>query len=273
MTATASIRPTPFLDEILGEREHFLQNAGQLRKADPNDPYWQDLATPEKYTRDGRFLETGMLIGWLGRTRKPKRILEIGTRTGGSLISLLHGYSPADQQQIQEVVSFDMWREYVSTTPLSTFFSKLLGRDRNINVSERFTGLFKGTITNMATRKVQSNLQLFGIATDRIAFISGDSKVTVPLFFKEHPERLYDYILVDGGHDMDTAHQDLENVVDHCDIGGVIVFDDIAPESYGLLPVWERFQATHKDEFDFHVIMHRKGMAWAVRKQFNTARP
>ena len=98
----------PFLEEILSERERFLQNARQLRETDPNDPYWQDLATPEKYMRDGRFLETGMLISWLGRTRKPKRILEIGTRTGGSLISLLHSYSADDQQKIQEVLKFDL---------------------------------------------------------------------------------------------------------------------------------------------------------------------
>jgi predicted O-methyltransferase YrrM len=267
---TYSSAPTATeLDAILDEREKFLRNAGLLREADPNDSYWQDLATPDKYTRDGQFLETGMLIAWLGRVRKPKRILEIGTRTGGSLISLLHGYSAADHRNVQEIVSFDMWREYVSTTPFSSFITKLLGKDRNINVSERYTGLFKGSINNMATRKVQHNLGLFGIPTDRITFISGDSKVTVPGFFRTYPDRLYDYILVDGGHDTETAHQDLENVVDHCDVGGVIVFDDIAPESYGLLPVWEQFQANHSEEFDFHVIMHRKGMAWAVRKQFS----
>ncbi|MBS1570218.1 MAG: class I SAM-dependent methyltransferase [Bacteroidetes bacterium] len=268
MTPTAPTPDASVLNAILAERDGFLRNAGRLRQADPNDPYWQDLATPEKYTRGGQFLETGMLISWLGRTRKPKRILEIGTRTGGSLISLLHGYSAAEQAAVQEVLSFDMWREYVSTTPFASFVSKLLGKDRNINVSERFTGLIRGSITNMATRKVQDNLRLFGIATDRITFISGDSKTTVPGFFKDHPQRLFDYILVDGGHDVGTAHQDLENVVGHCDVGGVIVFDDIAPESYGLLPVWERFQEAHRDEFDFQVIMHRKGMAWAVRKQF-----
>lgn len=272
MTTASSTRALPFAQAILGERERFLANAGKLRQADPNDSYWKDLATPEKFTRDGLFLETGMLISWLGRTRKPKRILEIGTRTGGSLISLLHGYTPAEQQAIAEVVSFDMWREYVSTTPLSAFFTKLLGRDRNLNVGERYTGLVKGTITNMATRKVKANLGLFGIDAGRIAFISGDSKVTVPEFFREHPGKLYDYLLVDGGHDAETAWQDLENVVDHCDVGGVIVFDDIAPESYGLLPVWERFREKHKEEFEFQEIMHRKGMAWAVRKQFKTAR-
>ncbi len=268
MKAAPDAVESALMADILNEQDHFLNNVSRLRQADPNDQYWRDLSDPERCSRDGRFLETGMLIGWIGRTFKPKRILEIGTRTGGSLISLLSQYSGEEQERVDGIVSFDMWREYVSTTALSSLASKLMGRDRNINLSERFTGMFKSSIADLATDKVQDNLRLFGIRTDRLAFISGDSKESVPTFFTENPNRMFDYILVDGGHDQETAFADLCNVVDHCDVGGVIVFDDIGPESYRLLPVWDRFRAAHWDEFDFHSILHRKGMAWAVRKRF-----
>ncbi|MBU0756950.1 MAG: hypothetical protein KKF44_02705, partial [Nanoarchaeota archaeon] len=48
------------------------------------------------------------LIMWIGCEYKPKRILEIGTRTGGSLISLLCTYSQNDFKKIEEIVSFDL---------------------------------------------------------------------------------------------------------------------------------------------------------------------
>jgi len=255
------------VDNISEQKDAFLKNLSLLRKLDPHDNYWSILSDVSAFSRNNIFLESGMVIMWIGGTFKPKRILEIGTRTGGSLISLLCGYSQQELSKIEEIVCFDLWREYFSVTKVSSFISKISGMKRNINVAPKWLEKISGKIiTKQATHKVRKNLSSFSIPDDKIQFISGDSKETVPEFFNAHPEKKFDYILVDGAHDEHTAYVDLKNIVNHCDSGGVIVFDDIAPESYNLIHVWEKFKSEHSTQFVFYEIMHRKGIAWAIRK-------
>ena len=253
-------------EKILSYKDLLVNNAKKLIQLDPNDDYWKLLLDEKALTRNGIFFESNMVSSWIGETRKPGRILEIGTRTGGSLIALLSVYRPEDLERVEEIVSFDMWREYVSTTPLSSFFSMLLNKKRNLNVSEKYTGVIGNVIENRATRKVRNNLIAFGIPSDKIKFISGDSKITVPEYFRTNSEKTFDYILVDGGHDEHTAERDLENVAAHTEKNGIILFDDIMPESYNLIGVWNKFKMKYENEFDFFEIHHRKGIAWAVKK-------
>ncbi|HEY4800204.1 MAG TPA: class I SAM-dependent methyltransferase [Bacteroidia bacterium] len=252
--------------KILSYKDLLVGNAKKLTRLDPNDDYWKFLVDEKMLMRNGVFLETNMVTSWIGETRKPKRILEIGTRTGGSLIALLCVYGKKDLDAVEEIISFDMWREYVSTTPVSGFISKLVGKKTNINISEKYTGVISNMIENNATKKVRNNLNAFSIPSDKIKFISGDSKITVPKYFQENPQKKFDYILVDGGHDELTAERDLENVAAHAAKGGVIVFDDILPESYNLIGVWNKFKEKYKNDFGFFEIHHRKGVAWAVKK-------
>ena len=252
-------------DKIVSYSELLKKNAKKLNSIDPNDHYWHDIMS-DKLVRNNLFIESNMITSWIGETKHPKHILEIGTRTGGSLIALLSTYTQNEYEEIEEILSFDMWREYVSTTPLSTLLSKLMGKKKNINISERITKYIGGYIEKKSTNKVRNNLKAFGIKSDKIKFISGDSKITVPNYFKINPTKKFDYILVDGGHDDYTAECDLENVVNHVAPKGIILFDDIMPESYNLIGVWKRFKEKHMNEFDFYQIEHRKGIAWAVKK-------
>ena len=252
--------------DILSYKELLISNARKLTKLDPNDDYWHGLSDESILSRNGMFLETNMVESWIGATRKPKRILEIGTRTGGSLIALLCVYSKSDFEGIEEVLSFDMWREYVSTTPMATFLSKIMGKKRNINISERFTKWVGNYIEKASTDKVRKNLAAFNISIEKIKFISGDSTIKVPEYFAKNPGKKFDYILVDGGHDVDTATKDLDNIVAHADKGGIIVFDDIMPESYNLIGVWDKFKEKNQHDFNFFEIHHRKGVGFAIRK-------
>lgn len=255
------------LDEIISTRNFVCNNYRILRKVDPNDHYWEIIDKLDSFKRNGIFLETDMVINWIGKKFQPKKIMEIGTRTGGSLISLLSNYSSFENV---EVVSFDLWEEYISTTFFSRVFSNLIfGKNKkwnfNVSTSKKLKFIY-GFIQNLSTKKVKRNLKHFGIPTNKITFVSGDSKITVPHYFKQNPSQYFDYILVDGAHDFETAFIDLENVVTHVNKGGIIVFDDICPESYNLIVVWDKFKNLHQKEFEFFEIMHRKGTAWAIRK-------
>ncbi|MFH0815364.1 MAG: class I SAM-dependent methyltransferase [Methanobacteriota archaeon] len=221
MVRRIEARKTPVLDDVR-----------KLRKklSNWNDYYYKAIMelSKEKY-----FFETWMVINWIGLEMAPKRVLEIGTRNGGSLVALLRPYKDYSGVKVE---SFDIWHD------------PMLSVNRG------------------SPKKVKSNLEHMGIPTSMIEFHSGDSTVTVPQFFKEHPEAKFDYVLVDGGHDKDTAASDLRNVENSVAPGGVLVFDDISEESYGLLPVWEGFKARNGDKFRYFEVMHRKGIAWAFRR-------
>lgn len=252
------------IDAIRSYSDLLVRNAAVLRERDAHDYYWRDLTDPQKLLRNGVLLETNMVTSWIAVTRKPRRILEIGTRSGGSLIALLSAYPMEERNRIEQILSFDLWREYLSTTSAATGISRLLGLRTNMNL-DAVGRMFPGFVTARAEHKIKGNLHAFNLPTDKIKFIAGDSKLTVPAYFKMHPEARFDYILVDGGHDEHTAAVDLENVWAYCAPGGVVLFDDIMPESYGLIGVWNAFKEKHASEFTFFEIEHRKGVAWAVR--------
>ncbi|GAB4411957.1 MAG: hypothetical protein OHK0039_17560 [Bacteroidia bacterium] len=258
--------PDTLIRQIEQRRDFVLSNYRILRRVDPNDHYWRSFEQLDQYVRDGRIFETGMVINWIGSQYRPRRILEIGTRTGGSLVSLLSSYQDFGGV---EVVSFDLWREYFSVTWLSRVLTRLLGsRDgtSQINLSRRFTRYFSGLIQWLSTGKVRRNLRAFNLPTDMIRFVSGDSRQTVPQYFASHRGETFGYILVDGAHDEETALIDLRHVADHVAPGGFLVFDDIGPEGYKLGGVWEQFKAEQGDAFDYYEVYHRKGVAWARRK-------
>jgi len=256
--------------DIVSTTPFVLSNFRLLRKLDPNDHYWASFTDIEKLKVNGVFLETANVVSWIGNTHKPKRILEIGTRTGGSLIALLSNYQ--DFRNI-EVVSFDMWREYVSTTYFSKKFTEFKTKNNetgeivgNINVSEKKLKPFFSLIRNLSINKVKKNLAYFNIPSDIVTFVSGDSKSTVPSYFKNRPNEKFDYILVDGAHDKETAFIDLQNVSDHVAEKGIIVFDDISELSYNLMDVWLRFKEIQRNNFDFIEIDCRKGVGLAFKK-------
>ncbi|MDX2246223.1 MAG: class I SAM-dependent methyltransferase [Bacteroidia bacterium] len=254
------------LEAIKERRDFVLSNFRILRKVDPNDHYWKSFENIGEYVREGEIFETGMVQSWIGSNYSPKTILEIGTRTGGSLISLLTAYNSYTGL---EIVSFDLWREYFSVTWLSRMITRLKGSAdgrSNINISRKYMQYFDFLIRYLSTGKVKRNLRYFNIPTNNIQFVSGDSRITVPEYFRQNPNKKFDYILVDGAHDEETALIDLRNVANYVATGGFLLFDDIGPEGYKLGKVWEQFRFEQKDNFDFYEVYHRKGVAWAIKK-------
>jgi len=217
----------PEQNELIREIEKLkpfiLNNSRILARYNRRDHYHREL---RKRAAGEYFFETAMVVSWIGLALRPRRIMEIGTRNGGSLIDLLSVYP--DYQGVS-VVCFDIWRE--------------IG----------------------GPGAVRRNLRLMNIPDCLARFVSGDSLKTVPAYKLSHPNAAFDYILVDGCHEAPAARVDLANVVDLLAPGGVIVFDDIGPHGYRLLEVWRDFQAGHGAEFRWYENLWRRGVAWAIR--------
>lgn len=200
-----------------------------LKKVNPGDSYYEAYLGHLQRSGDD-FYDLYILLWELAsKLNPPKKILEVGTRTGLSLCQLLSGY--VDHSIIERVVSVDIYAD--------GFISPAL---------------------------VRRNLNYLNLPSDKVDLRKGSSFDVLPQLFEEGA--LFDFILVDGDHEKGAAMRDLENAHPLCESGGIIVFDDIsdAPGECALIDVWEAFEKAHEDQYTFFKNMAGKGVGFAVRK-------
>ncbi len=196
-----------------------------LKKLTPSDTYLE--AYQWHYNkRKETFMDTYHFMWYLGSVVKPRRILEIGSRTGISICQLLSAY--LDHSIIENVVLCDLFNDGLCTPEL-----------------------------------IFNNLKHLNIPTDKVHFLVGDSLVQIPAYMQKFPNDKFDFVLVDGNHDRDYAKQDLENAVKLIDIGGYILMDDLTEDGCNLHPVWDNFKDTYKNKFIFMEDHNGKGLGVA----------
>jgi predicted O-methyltransferase YrrM len=206
-----------------------FHNLRILHGVTPQDTYLDNYKAHLEKAGEEFFDIHCLAVQW-ATDHHPKKIMEIGSRTGLSLAQLLSPYQDFTDMRI---VLFDVWNDGLSNPEL-----------------------------------IKKHLKHLAIPTDSIEFYKGDSKETVPEFKKTNKDK-FDWILVDGGHDFPTATQDLNNVVDLVAQEGVIVFDDVTPQpdfsDNSMLPVWTEFKKNHYNEFSWNEDTNGKGTCWAIK--------
>ena len=224
------------------------------------DPVWTERIREQ--VASGQ-IELRCLLSWLARELRPKTYLEVGVRRGFSMAMV------AARCKEVEIYGFDRWvRNYAG-------------------------------IDNPGPEFVQSEMAKIGYSKT-IQFIAGDSRRTLPAFFRRHDaplwERIrlhrkfssrptaFDMITIDGDHSLLGAYQDLLDTMPQCAPGGVVVFDDIAPDlarldpevlqaerskdPFGwrdLLGVWRAVQGTFRNFRYFEHVQYPPGVGLAVR--------
>jgi len=205
-----------------------FHNLRILNKVTPRDTYIENYKWHWNKNKD-EFFDLYHLAFYWGMTRHPKKIIEIGTRTGLSLCQLLSPYLDFDGMK---VVIFDRFDDGLTSPEL-----------------------------------VKKHLEHLAIPTDFIEFHVGDSGKTVPEFKKTNKDK-FDYVLVDGAHIEKYVTIDLENVVDLIAENGIIVVDDIAslPEdNISVKIAWEKFKIKYAQQFTFQEDKAGKGTGWGIR--------
>lgn len=72
----------------------------------------------------------------------------------------------------------------------------------------------------------------------RHQLIKGDSRESVPAFQHSNPDRRFDLIYIDGGHDYAVARADLDNCARFSTPRSLVIMDDLEPHrEYGVGPV------------------------------------
>ena len=199
-----------------------------LKNINPGDSYYEAYLAHLK--RNGESLyDIYMLLWEIGSTKAPRRILEVGTRTGISLCQLLSSY--LDPTAVDRIVCVD---------PMDDGF--------------------------LSPNLVRKNLRHLFLPAEKVEFIQEKSDSALSRLIDEGA--LFDQILIDGDHTKAVARQDLESAHKLCDKGGTICFDDVspAPGECALIDVWQDFETNHEREYEFNVNMVGKGVAWAVKK-------
>lgn len=199
-----------------------------LKAVNPGDTYYENyLGMRERYGIS--FFDTYQLLWKIGVTRAPKRILEIGTRTGISLCQLLSSMSRKALDAIETIVCVDPFDQWTSPN------------------------------------LVRKNLKYLNLPSDEKVKIH---PIKSEDYFKNAEGETFDFILVDGDHSKEAAAKDLDAAFELIETGGIIVFDDIStnPGECALRDVWDAWKAKHAAEFFFKENMEGKGVAWAIRK-------
>ncbi len=101
----------------------------------------------------------------------------------------------------------------------------------------------------------------------KLEFIDGDSKKTIPKFFKSNPDLYFDVVTVDGDHSIGGAARDLENVMTRIKIGGILVFDDISSQEHPYLnKLWSNTVKKKTNFASWEYTDIGLGVAFAIRK-------
>jgi predicted O-methyltransferase YrrM len=200
-----------------------------LKKVNVGDAYYENyLGMISRYGE--QFFDLYQLIWSIAIHRRPKRILEVGTRTGISLCQLLSAHP--DVAGIETIVCVDPFDEWTSPN------------------------------------LVRSNLRYLNLPDQKPMILAIKSEDYFKKWIDGAPVgNTFDYILVDGDHTKSVARADLEAVVPMLEKGGVILFDDIstAPGECALVDMWEDFKSEHASEFSFAETLEGKGVGLAIK--------
>ncbi|OGQ89317.1 MAG: hypothetical protein A2289_22550 [Deltaproteobacteria bacterium RIFOXYA12_FULL_58_15] len=182
------------------------------------------------------YWELRIFVRWLAHRLEAQSYMEIGVRTGWSLLQV------AQERPHIELTAFDMWvRDYAAAE-------------------------------NSSPTKLRSLLEA-GSYAGKARFVSGDSHLTLPAFIggldmgnKGRQHGTFDIVTVDGDHSAEGARQDLDLCVDLVKPGGAILFDDLVHEQHpDLLDVWHDFIDAHPELVCFENLRDYPGLGVGLR--------
>ena len=149
-------------------------------------------------------------VSWLVRQLQPETYLEVGVRRGWSACMAAH------RNPNLSIWAFDMWIHGYSGSenPGPGFVLSELGRVGFLGEVEFVSGNSHETLPAFlgnGNGEITADAKLSNLAKVRPAY--------------------FDMIVIDGDHSILGAYQDIWDLISYCEVGGVLVFDDINPDA------------------------------------------
>lgn len=189
----------PFQQMVLRAWDHIQLDEPLRRRYDLIRSNLDQQAAP--------FWNIHVALAFLARLLRPENYLEVGVRTGGSMVQVLHNGSPL------LALAVDQW-----------------------------AGSYAGMPNTLAFTKQQfANYQKRSGNTTRIRYVRGSSHKVLKHLAEQ--KMMFDLITIDGDHTREGAWEDLEDAVRLLGVRGAIVFDDIIhPSHRDLYTLVHRFK-------------------------------
>jgi hypothetical protein len=225
--------PSTFLKDVAGA-EIVRQVLTLLDKLTP-DRYMDFLINfyktgLEKFGDEWFYADINTVLLGLAKALDVQSYLEIGVRRGRSMAMV------AAQSPECYIAGFDLW----------------------IN---NYAGM-----ENPGKEFVRAELERVGYK-GTVEFFDGNSRVTVPRYFKDYSNNYFDMITVDGDHSLEGARIDLLNVIPRLKIGGILVFDDISNQDHSYLAsLWRDLIGADKQFASYSFDEVGFGIAFAIKK-------
>lgn len=205
-----------------------------LKKLTPNSDveFAKDFYTKglDLYGDNWTYADINTALLTISKNLEIENYMEIGVRRGRSMTMM------ASQSPKASFYGFDIWIEDYCDSP------------------------------NPGPDFVKDELKKVGYK-GKIEFVNGDSKKTVPSFFKSNKDLYFDVITVDGDHSIGGAKLDLNNVIKRLKVGGVLVFDDISSQEHPYLAkVWLKQIKNRKDFYTYEYDDLGLGVAIGIKK-------
>jgi ADP-heptose:LPS heptosyltransferase/predicted O-methyltransferase YrrM len=197
--ARQPVREEEILPVIGGERyQKMVLDAWQFIELDA--PLQLRRQTLRENTATGKsFWNNHVALAFLADRLQPRSYLEVGVRTGGSMVQVLAAANPG------EVVAMDLWEGEYASLP------NHVGYTRN---------------------QLQKFQERIGKASP-LQFIHGDSHLELKELIRQG--RSFDLVTIDGDHSLEGAREDLEDALRLLGPRGAIVFDDITHVAHKYL--------------------------------------
>jgi hypothetical protein len=237
-------------------RSEVLRILSILARDPVNGPTLEGWLTQANQSRSS-YWEIRTLLHWFATRFAPRTYLEVGIRLGWSMAQVVTAFPEVD------VYGVDLWIPGYASAD------------------------------NPGPSLVRRELRQLG-HRGRLSVFSGNSHRVLPRAFSTgYPSRIqkllgglgraeswpneFDLILVDGDHSVAGAKQDLLDVIPHCALGGMVVFDDLGYEgderrfgnaknsSESLLSVWESVHSMFPGFRFFSNLGDEPGTGFAVR--------
>lgn len=174
-------------------------------------------------------IETRCFVSYFAKNMSPKTYLEIGVRLGWSLITV------AKSSPSTDIFGFDFWYKNYA---------------RAKNPGPDFVR------SEINKHKCQNKIEL----------ITGNSRKTIPEFFKKNRNTKLDLALVDGDHSAAGAEIDIENIIKKINVGGVILFDDIVTFKK-LEELWCKMMKKYTNFIFYSYLDNEPGVGIAIRQK------